>query len=58
MTEREKRETIRTFSLICQTSANTGITAARKGDTETTIHTAQQNIHDAQRINTNINTAD
>lgn len=58
MTEREKRETLRTFSLICQTSANTGITAASKGDTETTIHTAQQIIHDAQRIITLITTAD
>lgn len=58
MTEREKRETIRTFSLICQTSANTGITAARHGDTETAIHTARQIIHDAQRIITLITTAD
>lgn len=58
MTEREKRETIRTFSLICQTSANTGITAARKGDTETTIHTAQQIIHHAREIIRLINTAD
>ncbi|KFI70397.1 hypothetical protein [Bifidobacterium merycicum] len=58
MTEREKRETLRTFSLICQTSANTGITAARKGDTETTIHTAQQIIHHAREIIRLINTAD
>lgn len=58
MTEREKREIIRTFSLICQTSANTGITAARHGDTDTVIHTAQQIIHDAQRIITLITTAD
>ncbi|WP_276861412.1 hypothetical protein [Bifidobacterium merycicum] len=58
MTERERHEAIQAFSLICQTSANTGITAARKGDTETTIHTAQQIIHHAQRIITLINTAD
>lgn len=58
MTEREKRETIRTFSLICQACANTGITAARKGDTETTIHTAQQIIHHAREIIRLINTAD
>lgn len=58
MTEREKRETIRTFSLICQTCANTGITAARHGDTETAIHTARQIIYDAQRIITLITTAD
>lgn len=58
MTEHEKRQAIQTFNLICQTSANTGITAARKGDTETTIHTAQQIIHDAQRIITLITTAD
>ena len=58
MTEREKRETIRTFSLICQACANTGITAARHGDTDTVIHTAQQIIHDAQRIITLITTAD
>lgn len=58
MTEREKREIIRTFSLICQTSANTGITAARKCDTETTIHTAQQIIHHAREIIRLINTAD
>ena len=44
MTERERHEAIQAFSLICQTCANTGITAARKGDTETTIHTAQQII--------------
>ena len=30
MTEREKRETFRTFSLICQACANTGITAAQR----------------------------
>lgn len=58
MTEREKHQAIQTFNLICQACANTGITAARKGDTETTIHTAQQIIHDAQRIITLITTAD
>ena len=58
MTERERHEAIQAFSLLCQTCANTGITAARKGDTETTIHTAQQIIHDAQRIITLITTAD
>lgn len=51
MTERERHEAIQAFSLICQTSANTGITAARHGDTETAIH-------DAQRIITLITTAD
>lgn len=58
MTERERHEAIQAFSLICQTSANTGITAARKGDTETTIHTAQQIIHHAREIIRLINTAD
>lgn len=58
MTERERHEAIQAFSLICQTSANTGITAARKGDTETTIHTAQQIIHHAREIIRIINTAD
>lgn len=58
MTEHEKHQAIQTFNLICQTSANTGITAARKGDTETTIHTAQQIIHHAREIIRLINTAD
>ena len=58
MTERERHEAIQAFSLICQTSVNTGITAARHGDTETAIHTARQIIHDAQRIITLITTAD
>lgn len=58
MTERERHEAIQAFSLICQACANTGITAARHGDTDTVIHTAQQIIHDAQRIITLITTAD
>lgn len=58
MTERERHEAIQAFSLICQTSANTGITAARKGDTETTTRTAQQIIHHAREIIRLINTAD
>lgn len=51
MTEHEKHQAIQTFSLICQTCANTGITAATRGDPETTIH-------DAQRIIALITTAD
>ena len=58
MTEREKRETIRTFSLICQTCANTGITAATRGDPETTTRTAEQIIHHAREIIRLITTAD
>lgn len=58
MTERERHEAIQAFSLICQTSANTGITAARKGDTETTTRTAEQIIHHAREIIRLINTAD
>lgn len=58
MTERERHEAIQAFSLICQASANTGITAARHGDAETAIHTARQIIHDAQRIIALITTAD
>lgn len=58
MTERERHEAIQAFSLICQTSANTGITAARHGDTDTVIHTAERIIHDAQRIIDLITTAD
>lgn len=34
MTEREKHQAIQTFNSICQISANTGITAARHGDTD------------------------
>lgn len=58
MTERERHEAIQAFSLICQTCANTGITAARHGDTETTIHTAQQIIYHAREIIRLITTAD
>ena len=58
MTEREKRETLRTFSLICQACANTGITAATRGDPETTTRTAEQIIHHAREIIRLINTAD
>ena len=58
MTEHEKHQAIQTFNLICQACANTGITAARKGDPETTTRTAQQIIHHAREIIRIINTAD
>lgn len=58
MTEHEKHQAIQTFNLICQTSANTGITAATRGDPETTTRTAEQIIHHAREIIRLINTAD